>query len=364
MENNKRNDFIDVYILKTLNEIKNKVTWNIKLDKKRMEETDKKMSVLLKELIDSNFKNLQRDSKGNLIYTLLPIVDEKENEKVRLSLVLYYTALYYDNVELLHELLKADISFERNYSIHLQYLDKTISSKFDMKDYIDKIKTCGYIIKNFAKSIENLSDEEKEKYATRFARLFKLKYEDIKNYINNAKGWGNDSLANLFNKGNLDTFEDTTYEKATQEQLRLIDFCNGRKYEEDTCKRLNNLMQNENYSNKLCDFDLMMELYTDEQLTTLDYDISYFLSIYSKNEEILQKAIEFVQMRPDLVRRATFISKEKFMKIKNHILIEALEHMEKKCILRTDHNIELLAKTMAPKATLKKAFGAYNKRNS
>ena len=83
MENNKRSDFIEVYILKTLNEIKNKVTWNIKLDKKRMEETDEKMSILLRELIDSNFKNLQRDPKGNLIYTLLPIVDEKENEKVR-----------------------------------------------------------------------------------------------------------------------------------------------------------------------------------------------------------------------------------------------------------------------------------------
>ena len=40
------------------------------------------------------------------------VVDEKENKRVRLSLVLYYTALYYDNVDLLHELLKENVKFE------------------------------------------------------------------------------------------------------------------------------------------------------------------------------------------------------------------------------------------------------------
>lgn len=91
------------------------------------------MILVLRDLINANFKNLQMDPKGNLIYTFLPIVDEQENEKVRLSLVLYYTALYYDNVDLLNELLKENISFNYNYGINLQYLDKTISSKFERK---------------------------------------------------------------------------------------------------------------------------------------------------------------------------------------------------------------------------------------
>ena len=75
MENNNRNDFIDVYVLKTLNEIKNDVKNNIKLDKNKEEETDKKMSLVLKDLINANFKNLQMDPKGDMIYTFLPIVD-------------------------------------------------------------------------------------------------------------------------------------------------------------------------------------------------------------------------------------------------------------------------------------------------
>ena len=53
---------------------------------------------------------------------------EQENEKVRLSFVLYYTALYYDNVELLQLMLKEDINFVQScWQFNLAYLDKSIS---------------------------------------------------------------------------------------------------------------------------------------------------------------------------------------------------------------------------------------------
>lgn len=41
METTNKSAFIDVYVLKTLNEIKNTVKENIKLDKERTEEIDK-----------------------------------------------------------------------------------------------------------------------------------------------------------------------------------------------------------------------------------------------------------------------------------------------------------------------------------
>ena len=172
METTNKNDFIDIYILKTLNEIKGTIKCNIKLDKEKEEEVDKKMAIILTDLINANFKNLQKDPNGNLIYTLLPIVDKEENKKIRLSLVLYYTALYYDNVDLLRDLLKEKIGFEGNWHINLQYLDKSISSKFERKKYIEMIKTCGYIFRNFAKSIENLTEEEREQYIQKFVKLY------------------------------------------------------------------------------------------------------------------------------------------------------------------------------------------------
>ena len=86
MEKANKNDFIDVYVFKTINEIKNSVSRNIKLDPKREKETDERMAEILRDLINANFKNLQMNPKGDLLYTFLPIVDKQENEKVRLSL--------------------------------------------------------------------------------------------------------------------------------------------------------------------------------------------------------------------------------------------------------------------------------------
>ena len=154
MENINKNDFIDVYIIKTLSEIKQKVKWEINLDEKREKETDEKMFLVLRDLINANFKNLQLDTKGNLIYTLLPIVDERENEKIRLSLVLYYAALYYDNVDLLHDLLKGNIEFRVNSSIRFEYLDKSVSSKFKRDDYVRYIKNNGDIFCSFIKNFK------------------------------------------------------------------------------------------------------------------------------------------------------------------------------------------------------------------
>lgn len=56
-----KDDLINVYILNTLNEIKKTVKENIKLDKDREDVTDKKMMAVLTDLINANFKNLQRN---------------------------------------------------------------------------------------------------------------------------------------------------------------------------------------------------------------------------------------------------------------------------------------------------------------
>lgn len=360
MENINNGDFIDVYVLKTLNEIKNIVKREINLEKNKEEETDKKMFLILKNLINSNFKNLQRDPKGNLIYTLLPIVDKEENEKVRLSMVLYYTALYYDNIDLLKDLLKENIQFERNYRIKLQYLDKSISSKFDREEYIRNIKNHGDMFINFAESIDDLSEEDREKYIIRFFKLFNMKYEDICEYLKNDRRYC--ELGHLFDKNNLDTFEDNSYKNADLKQLELINRCHRDKYQEETCVRLNHLIQNTSFSNYLCDYDLMMRLYNDEELFDIDNEIARFLSYFSKSEEMLNKALEFIKIRPSLAFKATLITRERFMSINNYLLIEMLEHMEKHYLIVNNHNLDILSKTMIPKTGIKRLLKIY-KRN-
>lgn len=363
MDTINKNDFIDIYVLKTINEIKNSVTRNINLNKEREEEIDKKMYLVLKDLINPNFKNLQIDPKGNMIYTFLPIIDENENAKVRLSLVLYYTALYYDNVDLLNDLLREDISFNYYGSINLQYLDKSISSKFERKKYIEMIKTCGYIFKNFVRSIKKLSEQEKEIYINRFVKLITTKYDLICEVLSKKNDYcSNEKLEYIFEKENLDTFTDETYDKATEKQLNLINRCQAKRYSKETCDRLNNLMQKKDFSNFLCNFDLMMRLYTDEQLETLDYDISFALDSFSENDESLNKISDFLQRRPDLARNIVCISKEKFMKIDNFTLIELSDNVYP--IYFRDINFDLITRITRIKVTLKKVFGAYNKKDT
>lgn len=358
MEKTNKNDFIDVYVLRTLNEIKNSVKQNINLNSEQEKQTDEKMKLVLKDLINANFKNLQRDPQGNLIYTLLPIVDERENNKVRTSLVLYYTALYYDNVELLRQMLAADVSFTNGYLLSLQYLDKRISSEFHTKDYIEYIKRFGNIFVNFARSIRNLLDEEQEKYAQRFSNLFKLKYEELYEAQQEYKGYYR--YENLFVKGNLDTFEYNTYRYADNKQLELIHFCNGKQYKDETKTRLNHLIQNTSFSNRLCNFDLMMSLFSDEELSKLDNDTSRFISYFSDTPEMIQKAIEFVNLRPDIAFYVEHcVSKERFIKTSNYVLIEAMDYMNKHYLEHNGHNVKLLSRRMVPRTTLKRIFGAY-----
>ena len=349
METINKNEFIDIYVLKTLNEIKRDVKLEIVLDKDKEEDVDRKMSLVLKDLINANFKNLQMDPKGNIIYTFLPIVDEQENKKVRMSLALYYTALYYDNVELLQDLLKENINFKRDYTINLQYLDKTISSKFERRKYVEMIKICGDIFRNFAVSIKNLSNEERENYIQRFVKLINIKYELIRNSIlsRTTNYWDRNRFGSIFNKNNLDTFNDETYIKATKEQLNFIDSCESNCYKKETCERLNNLMQTRNFSNYLYNLDLMMSLYTDEQIETLDYWINIVINKFSQTDESLNKIIDFIQRRPDLARRLIGSEREEFVKIDNITLIEMFDNF--KFINTMRDNVYLMAKAVKPK---------------
>lgn len=361
METTNKNNFINIYVLETLNEIKGAINCNIKLDKEKEAEIDRKMSIVLKDLINANFKNLQKDPKGNLIYTLLPIVDEFENNKVRLSLVLYYTALYYDNVDLLHDLLKENIGFDERWHINLQYLDKSISSKFERKKYIEMIKNCGYIFRNFAKSIENSTEKEREQYIQRFVKLINLKYDSICNIIKKKQYYERDRLEHLLEKENLDTFTDETYIQATEEQLKLINYSYADNCSKETRDRLNNLMQTKGFSNQLSDLELMMKLYTDEELCTLDYFISRAISKFSHTEESLNKVIDFIQRKPYLASQIINLSEETFMKFDNFTLIELCNKLGYLDDKKDDLNI--IANLLKLKIAIKKIVGAYDKKD-
>ena len=138
-----------------------------------------------------------------------------------------------------------------------------------------------------------------------------------------------------------------------------------KQYKDETKTRLNHLIQNTSFSKRLCNFDLMTSLFSDEELSKLDNDTSCFISYFSDTPEMIQKAIEFVNLRPDIAFYVEHrVSKERFMKTSNYVLIEAIDYMDKHYLEKTEHNIELFARTMIPRITLKRIFGAYKKNDT
>lgn len=347
---NKRDEFIETYIYNTLNEIKGYVKQVIVLDSIQEEETDKKMSVVLKELIDANFKNVNVDGYGNLVHTLLPLTDSKENDKIRRTLILYYTALYNDNVELLNKMLKEEIDF--GYQLHdlkLYYLDKDITSKFGEEEYFQVIKDCGYLFRFFNITTRKLQKDEREKYIIKFTNILKTRQQDL--VSNNGY-----NFYHLFTKDALDIFEDASYYYSTKEQLQMMsgygaDLINIKN--EDTIRRLNDLVQSTAFCQKFMNTDLMFRLFTDEELQRMGFWDSCFFDRFSHTPEMLDKAMDLFQKNRGATKLTGRISFKTFMEIDNDILIKIYEGVDS---MPNEDWIKLKASTMKPKSMIKRIF--------
>lgn len=346
-----RDDFIETYIQNTLNEIKGFVKPIIVLDPSIEETTDKKMREVLKDLIDSNFKNINVDGYGNLIHTLLPLTDSKENDKIRRTLILYYTALYYDNVELLNKMLKENIHF--GYELHdlcLYYLDKDITSKFDEEGYFQIIKDCGGVFKWFNTTTRDLPKEQREQYITKVSNILKERYSDLTIEFRNRY-----DFYYLFTKNALDIFDDASYYYATKEQLRMMSNCGDsiNIKNEDTKRRLNGLIQTTTFKEHYWNSDLMFSLFNDEELQGLDYWVGSYFSHFSETPEMLDKAMDLFKKNRKAIRNVDRLTSEMFMKTDNDILIEIYEDIDP---LQNEEWIKLKIASVKPKSMIKRMF--------
>lgn len=122
-------------------------------------------------------------------------------------------------------------------------------------------------------------------------------------------------------------------------------------------------MQAKGFSKKLSNLNLMMKLFTDEELETLHRNINRAINNFSQTEESLNKIIDFIQRRPDLAFNIITVSQETFMDFDNFTLIELcdkfvyLDYYIKK-------DLSTIAKSLKLKIALKKLLGAYEPKNT
>ena len=318
-------DFIEGYINQILGEIKERINRKINLDSEKTEEVDKKMFAIIEDIIAKliNFNESHSNFDEKIVSNVFEKIKEKDFEKIRIFMELYYVALYYDNVELLKIMLKDGVKLSDNF----QYLNKSISSNFEMTEYTEMIKKCGFLFKRFGESIEFLTAKEKIKYIERFVKVIKVKWNLICEIVD-KKDFCMLNLEYLFCKKNLDKFDEETYYFATIEQLYMISSYHLIKFSDDTKRRLNQLMQSQKITCYLYNLELMMQLYNDEELAYLTSESSLAINKFSKEEGGLEKIVEFINERPDLALKISYVSKENFIRIDNKTLIQLCDFYE------------------------------------
>jgi hypothetical protein len=334
------NDLITVYVSDTLNQIKDVVKKSINLEKEREKQTDEKMSKVLYILVNTNVEELE-ESDGILFHKLLPLSGKEENERVWTHLILYYTALYFDNVALLQKMLSENVFLGKSrYDLLLCVLDKNLSSRFEEQEYLELIKNSGNIFKMFYCSIKKVDSKERENYFNRFAKILKGRKDEL-----NLKKYNDISF--ILVKNNLDVFDNESYLNSSIEQLRKVI---GHVYNlnnKDNIKRLNNLIHTTDFAQSYWDWDLMFSLFTDEELLDKDYWVEKY---FEKAKELgidLQRAIRLYNREPNIVNKDKCMNPSILAVFDDDTIIEFIDYINEMMSL-TD-NIDIIRNKVAVK---------------
>lgn len=292
-----KDNYTTVLAKNILNNIKQNVkNNNIYLSKDKEIETDKKMLEVIKSIILNGKENIFEKNKIN--YTIMS------------SLIQYYVAIYNDNLDLLHKLLDKGFKFG-NYEyreMSLFVLDKNISSKFDLNEYIDLLEDNFLLLKNFYSSL-NIKDEERElnKLKEKFCNIIKKDKNIAASKIYN-KSFVYNSFNSLLNVNILNNFSEEEILNLTDTQKEVLDdlyFIDN----EITQLKIN-LIKNYNFSKNLIAWSCFNRSFTIEEISKLtDNDINLIncihLSIYKhedprKIEKIaIEKFKQIKKINPD-----------------------------------------------------------------
>lgn len=163
MNNELSESYLEIYAKDLLKEIKIYVKKNgIKLKKEK--KTDKKMLEVIKSLCKDN--NDETNSKSIMPLVLIPLKTEEDAERVKCTLILFYTALYTDNLNLLNKLYDDEYDFGNTKNhLDLYIFDKRLSNWFEEEEFVKLIESKIELIRNFYDSLllyKNIKMDEDE----------------------------------------------------------------------------------------------------------------------------------------------------------------------------------------------------------
>lgn len=266
-----------------LDDIKLEVQRKIKLDPKKEALTDKLMLPLLE----------------NISY----------NKDTKCYLIKMYASLYFDNLELLEYLEAHNISlgiFPEWMAIYL--LDNSLTKYFTKESYLNFLTKFRPYFLSFFLSIKDVTQPTRDYYIKRFIYLAIIKASELDTIQKDKRLLG----TSVFSKISLDTFSDEAYRSASIYQLSNIIACQEKLPNPKTKIRLNNLIIQTNFATHFHDYDLMFDLFRDEELLSLTPQVEYYFLKAKLHNIDLKRALNIYRGNPDIIDNLGVLRKDIF----------------------------------------------------
>jgi len=281
--------------------IKKEVNDKINLEPIQTKRTDLVMTKLLNNLLESFQASANRNYEISLVYDAISTKEIFTKRAVIDSLTLLYGAHYFNNISLLNKMRNYGVSFTGlNHKPILGLFDPQIVSHFEESEYLAITKKYSFVFEEFYLSIKDLNTQERENYIKRFANIIKkikLEVSTPSNYLNIlVNNW---AIYHLFNKKNLDTFDDETYLRTSLIQLKKFDSIGSHfnivTEPIQTKKYLNHLIQTTDFHERYVDYELMFKLFTIEELLELPFgfETSYYFFCLKMIQNCLIKPLSY-----------------------------------------------------------------------
>jgi len=268
--------FIDILAKNFLTKVKENIRKNmITLEGKQEETTDKKILEVIKSIINSKKENN----------------DIELNNEIINALMLHYTAIYNNNMELLNTLQNNNFDWRCTYNhmttMKLFVLDKRITNNFEINEYLKILKKDLKTIYNFYTSLYNQKNNNKinkDEIIKKFCNIIKMQH----NSMNQKK---QEEETNYLNITTLTNFTEEEILNLTETQKEILKNEGAR----DIDIKIN-LIKKYNFSKRMIYYSQFKKYFTEEEISNLtDSDIKQYENIFGyrsshyKNNEYLEK---------------------------------------------------------------------------
>ena len=271
-------DYEKVYARTFLNEVKSRVRQNkMKIEGDKEKEVDLKLEEVIKDLSFEDNGNVTKYMVKSLFSN-----NAEETERVFSTLVVYYAALYNDNVDLLKELLDKEFNFGcKRSSLNIGVLDKRISSKFEREDYIKLVKCQSTSFNEFYYGLAYVyKKKDDDFYIDKFSSIMK---KTIPSLDSEEKKTPFDVVGPTNIVKALEYFDEEAILNTSKSQREFIineSYMYLKDMNLNDVNRVNNFLKNTNIKLALFQLIRLLPNFTDEEILKIDELFNENSSLY------------------------------------------------------------------------------------